>query len=161
MDGGIVMRIEKKYHTQAAKEWEELVLEEEKRKAGLSEKERREEREHLHREADAIIRKTEEMDRDSLSIINRERIKCFSGLSTEAIRMAEILTLDIVVQTDGTLGRVRLSTDCFLINEMCSPTTRKILSNLIKNADDVWMRPEGELIVMEFVFDFLIKVPKE
>ena len=38
--GGIAMRIEKKYHTQAAKEWDELVREEEKRRAGLSEEER-------------------------------------------------------------------------------------------------------------------------
>ena len=33
------MRIEKKYHTQAAKEWDELVREEEKRRASLSEEE--------------------------------------------------------------------------------------------------------------------------
>ncbi len=157
------MRIEKKYHTQVSEEWDELVREEEKRRAGLSEEERLNEQEHLRREADTIIRKAEEMDRDSLHIINQERIKCFSELSTEAIRMAEILTLDIIVWTDGTLGRIQLSTDCFLINinEMCPPVARKILSNLIKNADDVWMRPEGELIVIEFVFDFLIKVPKE
>ena len=156
------MRIEKKYHTQAAKEWDELEREEDNRRASLSEEERLNEQEHLHREADTIIRKAEKMDRDSLHIINNERIKCFSELSTEAIRMAEILTLDIIVRTDGTLGRIRLSTDCFLIiNEMCPPAARKILSNLIKNADDVWMRPEGELLVIEFVFDLLIKVPKE
>ena len=155
------MRIEKKYHTQAAKEWDELVREEEKRRASLSEEERLNEQEHLHREADTIIRKAEKMDRDSLHIINNERIKCFSELSTEAIRMAEILTLDIIVRTDGTLGRIRLSTDCFLINEMCPSAAREILTNLIKSADDVWMRPEGEIIVIEFVFDLLIKVPKE
>ena len=45
------MRIEKKYHTQAAEEWDELVREEEKRRAGLSEEERLNEQEHLHREA--------------------------------------------------------------------------------------------------------------
>ena len=120
------MRIEKKYHTQAAKEWDELVREEEKRRASLSEEERLNEQEHLHREADTIIRKAEKMDRDSLHIINNERIKCFSELSTEAIRMAEILTLDIIVRTDGTLGRIRLSTDCFLIiNEMCPAQEKK------------------------------------
>ena len=75
------MRIEKKYHAQAAEEWDELVREEEKRRAGLSEEERLNEQEHLRREADTIIRKAEEMDRDSLHIINQERIKCFSELA--------------------------------------------------------------------------------
>ena len=95
-----------------------------------------------------------------LPIINQERIKYFLELSAEAIRMAEILTLDITVQTDRAFGRIQLSTDCFLMNEMCPAAARKIVAVLIKSADDVWMRPKGELIVMEFVFDFLMKVPK-
>ena len=148
------MRIEKKYHTQAAKEWDELVREEEKRRAGLSRKNGLMNRNTCTGRRTQIIRKAEKMDRDSLHIINNERIKCFSELSTEAIRMAEILTLDIIVRTDGTLGRIRLSTDCFLINEMCPPAARKILSNLIKNADDVWMRPKGNSSLLNLYLTF-------
>lgn len=155
------MLIVKKYHTEAVREWEQIKREEEERKAGLTERERKEEREQRYNEADAIIRIVEEKDRNSLHIINQERIKWFLELSAEAVRMAEILTLDITARTDGTLGRIQLSTDCFLINEMCPSAAREILTNLIKSADDVWMRPEGEIIVIEFVFDLLIKVPKE
>ena len=135
--------------------------EEEKRRAGLTEKERIAEREQRHREADAIIQRVEETDKNTFCMISQERIKQFLQVSTNAVHMAEMLTLDITVQTDGTLGRIQLSTDCFLVNEMCPKEARIILTDLIKNADDVWMRPEKELIVIEFVFDLLMRVPKE
>ena len=44
------MLIVKKYHTEAVKEWEQIKQEEEKRRAGLTEKERIAEREQRHRE---------------------------------------------------------------------------------------------------------------
>lgn len=155
------MLIVKKYHTEAVKEWEQIKQEEEKRRAGLTEKERITEREQRHREADAIIQRVEETDKNTFRMISQERIKQFLQVSTNAVHMAEMLTLDITVQTNGTLGRIQLSTDCFLVNEMCPKEARIILTDLIKNADDVWMRPEKELIVIEFVFDLLMRVPKE
>ena len=155
------MLIVKKYHTEAVKEWEQIKQEEEKRRAGLTEKERIAEREQRHREADAIIQRVEETDKNTFCMISQERIKQFLQVSTNAVHMAEMLTLDITVQTDGTLGRIQLSTDYVLVNEMCPKEARISLTDLIKNADDVWMRPEKEHIVIEFVFDLLMRVPKE
>ena len=155
------MLIVKKYHTEAVKEWEQIKQEEEKSRAGLTEKERIAEREQRHREADAIIQRVEETDKNTFCMISQERIKQFLQVSTNAVHMAEMLTLDIAVQTDGTLGRIQLSTDYFLVNEMCPNEARIILTDLIKNADDVWMRPEKEHIVIGFVFDLLMRVPKE
>ena len=71
------MLIVKKYHTEAVKEWEQIKQEEEKRRAGLTEKERIAEREQRHREADAIIQRVEETDKNTFCMISQERIKQF------------------------------------------------------------------------------------
>lgn len=51
---------------------------------------------------------------------------CFSYLAMDALRMAEALLLDVTVRTDGTIGRIRLSTDFFVLNEMCPEKARQI-----------------------------------
>ena len=47
--GGLIMLIVKKYHTETVKEWEQIKQEEEKRRAGLTEKEIITEQEQRHR----------------------------------------------------------------------------------------------------------------
>ena len=81
------MLIVKKYHTEAVKEWEQIKQEEEKRRAGLTEKERIAEREQRHREADAIIQRVEETDKNTFRMISQERIKQFLQVSTNAVHI--------------------------------------------------------------------------
>ena len=110
------MLIEKKYHTEAAREMDEIIREEEERKASLSEEERTVEKEEKYAEAEEIIRKVQEAERQNFHIISKEKIKRLSYLAMDALRMAETLLLDVTVRTDGTIGRIRLSTDFFVLN---------------------------------------------
>ena len=131
------MLIEKKYHTEAAREMDEIIREEEERKASLSEEERTAEKEEKYAETEEIIRKVQEAERQNFHIVSKEKIKRFSYLAMDALRMAETLLLDVTVRTDGTIGRIRLSTDFFVltINEQISnfaqtyPTNLKASSN--------------------------------
>ena len=78
--------------------------------------------------------------------------------------MAELLDLDVTIETKGTVGKVRLSTGCFLITRDCPDDVREIMATLIKSADDVWVRKESEdgrdLVAMEFVFNLAMRVEK-
>ncbi len=61
------MLIEKKYHTEAAREMDEIIREEEERKASLSEEERTAEKEEKYAVAEEIIRKVQEAETPELS----------------------------------------------------------------------------------------------
>ena len=94
------MLIEKKYHTEAAREMDEIIREEEERNASLSEAERTAEKEEKYAEAEEIIRKVQEADRQNFHVISQERIKHFSYFAMDVLRMAKDLLLDVTVQTE-------------------------------------------------------------
>ena len=146
------MLIEKKYHTEAAREMDEIIREEEERKASLSEEERTAEKEEKYAETEEIIRKVQEAERQNFHIVSKEKIKRFSYLAMDALRMAETLLLDVTVRTDGTIGRIRLSTDFFVLNEMCPEKARQIFVDMIKSADDFGIYAKDDLVVIEYIF---------
>ena len=154
------MLIEKKYHTEAAREMDEIIREEEERKASLSEEERTAEKEEKYAEAEEIIRKVQETERQNFHIISKEKIKRFSYLAMDALRMAEALLLDVTVRTDGTIGRIRLSTDFFVLNEMCPEKARQIFVDMIKSADDFGIYAKDDLVVIEYIFRLTMTIPK-
>lgn len=154
------MLIEKKYHTEAAREMDEIIREEEERKASLSEVERTAEKEEKYAEAEEIIRKVQEADRQNFHVISQERIKHFSHLAMDVLRMAKALLLDVTVRTDGTIGRIRLSTDFFVLNEMWPEKARKIFVDMIKSADDFGIYAKDDLVVIEYIFHLTMTIPK-
>lgn len=91
---------------------------------------------------------------------SKEKIKRFSYLAMDALRMAETLLLDVTVRTDGTIGRIRLSTDFFVLNEMCPEKARQIFVDMIKSADDFGIYAKDDLVVIEYIFRLTMTIPK-
>lgn len=154
------MYIEKKFHTEAVLEMQRIKREIEEEEAAMTDEERAKQAAENEAEADAIIQSVEEKRRNSYQVINGERLKWFTRLSDCVLQMAEITMLDVVIKTEGTHGKIELRTDYLVLNESCPSDVGETFAVLIKTADDLYMKADGEDVVIECFFNLVDEISK-
>lgn len=163
------MHIERNYHDEAVKLWEEAERDNEERRARLTEAERAKELEQLDREAWDIIKTCEEKNRSTIRVVSPDRMDVFHDISQMALLMAQIGSLNVSITTAGQerpFGRIEFVTDVFMTgvagttNEpnYCSAGIKTILIQLINHSDDMTIDVKDGLLHMEFIFELCVEM---
>ena len=145
------MKIKDRYYSEAQQLWDEI--QEEERKAKLTEQERVKELERNKREVSEIIRKAEERYSMKTRVISSKRLEIFRNISGAALWLAKVMELDIEITTRRDYGNILLSTDTLILNRS-SEDVRQVYESLLHSADEAWIQSVNEVIAMNFRYEF-------
>lgn len=145
------MKIKHRYYSEAQQLWDEI--QEEERKAKLTEQERVKELERNKREVSEIIRKAEERYSMKTRVISSKRLEIFRNISGAALWLAKVMELDIEITTRRDYGNILLSTDTLILNRS-SEDVRQVYESLLHSADEAWIQSVNEVIAMNFRYEF-------
>ncbi|MCD8103483.1 MAG: hypothetical protein LUF35_00415 [Lachnospiraceae bacterium] len=150
------MRIEKNYYSEEAKLWQEAEEELQQEEAFLTEEERAREEQAAQKEAEKIAGEMQEWQRSSFQVIRKERRDRFEELSQEALDLAEMAPMDIIVETEMYSGQIQMKTDALMIEKSSPESMRETLVSLIKESDsfNIFTRADG-LIEFSFFCSFV------
>lgn len=84
-----------------------------------------------------------------------KRTEQFKTIAYLAEIMAEIIFLDILVETDDeTIGKITLSGKGFIFPCVIDHKAKKIFALMIEKADDIAIYNQEEYLTARFIFDF-------
>ncbi|MCC8044406.1 MAG: hypothetical protein LIP12_02765 [Clostridiales bacterium] len=155
------MKIEKKYYSEEARLWREAEEKEQQWEKSATEGEKTKRELFTQMEAEKIISKMQEAQKDSYQMIYRQRVERFQVLGQKAMELAEEAPLDIIVETEKLFGRIQMTADSLMIMESSSVSMRTDLAALIEESESISILPGADgLIEMTFIYPFYSEIKK-
>lgn len=91
---------------------------------------------------DDFMEKFHTMQERTQLIPNPEKIEKFQKLAKKSKVLAEMLSLDLVIEEDERFGRIQMSSPDFMVPAPLDPKARKTLAWLIAEANDISIHSE-------------------
>lgn len=147
------MRIERHYYTESKRELEEAEAEVQKERDAMTEKERLVEERENEAGLKKLMDRMERERRRCKKVRNSEKAEHFKRLAAVGLELAGNIDADIVVESSGEYGSVKLVTGLILFGEPTGNAGKEELLLLLRMADDVLIRPQGEAFEIDLRFD--------
>ncbi len=147
------MRIERHYYTESKRELEEAEAEVRKERDAMTEKERLVEERENEAGLKKLMDRMERERRRCKKVRNSEKAEHFKRLAAVGLELAGNIDADIVVESSGEYGSVKLVTGLILFGEPTGNAGKEELLLLLRMADDVLIRPQGEAFEIDLRFD--------
>ena len=147
------MRIERHYYTESKRELEEAEAEVQKERDAMTEKERLVEERENEAGLKKLMDRMERERRRCKKVRNSEKAEHFKRLAAVGLELAGNIDADIVVESSGEYGSVKLVTGLILFGEPTGNAGKEELLLLLRMADDVLIRPQGEACEIDLRFD--------
>lgn len=155
------MRIEKKYYSEEARLWKEAEAKEQQWEKSATEGEKMQREVLSQMEAEKIVSKMQEAQKDSYQMIYRQRVERFKVLGQKAIELSEEAPMDIIVETEKLFGRIQMSADSLMIMESSSVSMRTDLAALIEESESISILPGADgMIELTFIYPFYTEIKK-
>ncbi|MCD7956674.1 MAG: hypothetical protein LUG93_13210 [Lachnospiraceae bacterium] len=156
------MRIEKKYYTEETRLWRKAEEKEQRWEKSATEGEKAQRDLLSHIEAEKIINKMQEAQKDSYQIIYRQRVERFKILGEKALVLAEQAPMDIIVETETLFGRIVMTADSLMIMESSPVFMRTDFAALIEESESISVLPAADgMIEFTFIYPFYTEIRKE
>lgn len=144
------MRTEKKFYSQMQKRLDEIERQIAARTKEMSETE-------AAAEAKKILKKFDEKMSSGKKILSRQKVRLFRERSDQACKLAENCAADIQVESDmdnRMEGVILISAPGFMFSSGSETEgeSLRILSELIRSADFVYMNAEEDMLVFRFEY---------
>lgn len=149
------MKIERKFYQKQQEEIRQMEKELQEEWEQLSLREQEEERERQTIECQQIINGAEYRERHTIKMPVEKKVQLFKKLAQDAVRFAEDLGLDVLVESDEeTSGRIILKGQMYIIcsSGFRSTDIQQTFINMITEATDFWINTEDGLIKMDLMF---------
>lgn len=154
------MKIEKNFYDIMMQECDKIETEVKHEQSLLSEEEQKRQDERLKKEAQHIIDLANEEMRRTWHVHNARNIQTFTIIYNRVLEFAEANYMNILIETDATTGKIRLTTP-FVYSELFSEKAdRNMLSALIENADDFFFEAKNGLLRLDFYFNLTTPVKR-
>lgn len=142
------MRLEFKYNGEFRKNIKDLENEVKKDAAVRNMKEQQERKCKMRREADLIVQKAKK--EQECFATDAQKLEQFTQLYEKAIRFAEYLHCDIIVESDlSKKGSIRLSFDTLIMDEFTDKIYKEIYLEMLSKADAVYCFVHRDLMQLE------------
>lgn len=152
------MYIKRLYYTEAKKELDEIIMEEDERLANLTDEERKKEESDTDFDLKEIYKRYKK--KQPIKILNEKRIEYFfNDLVTDALDLAKLYFFDIEIKTTNECGIIYLSSEVIAFNTY-SPSALDIYRKLLVTADDIYISSEDNSVYIRFTYDFFDRIPK-
>lgn len=153
------MKIEKNFYDIMMQESDEIEAEIALEESLLSDEERKLQKEKSTQEAQNIINLANEKMRRIWHIHDKQKVKVFTALYELALKFAESNHMNILIETDITVGRIKLYTPFVHFGVFSTPFDKTSLISLIENADSYMIHSENNMLQLNF--DFHLTTPLE
>lgn len=151
------MEIRRHYFT----DWQEELrqLDEEFKRAVMTEEEQKEEDRVMQRRLQDFYARVEKEQSQSARTLDLEKLKFFEEMAKKAIAWAEGVTADLYAGTITQFcGKIEFRTDMILLNEDTPSVYRTYFIKLIETADDVSFYIDGNIYVMDFYYNLYTEI---
>ena len=152
------MKIEKNFYDIMMQESEKIEAEVAYEESLLSEEERILQKEKRSREAQHIMKLANEQMRQTWHVHNARSIQAFTIIYNRALEFAEENFMNILIESDSTTGKIRLTTPFVHSELLKTHGDIKVLTALIENADDFMIESENNLLKLDFYFNLTTAV---
>lgn len=147
------MKIEKYYYTKSKQELDEIKDEIQAKREEMTEEERQAEKQENEISWKKLMDRVELERRRCKKVSNPEKTEYFKELSIIGLELAGKIDADIVVEDDEEHGSIKMVTGLILFGEPTRNAGKEELLLLLRMADDVLIRPQGEAFEIDLRFD--------
>ena len=155
------MKITKRYFDQSQREYEEIERKLELEKQGKTAEELAYEKRMVSEEGKVLFDKIKKAEQNTLFIRNKEKYDHFVMLYKSAIKMAELLGLNVEINTENPYhATIEFETNNLYLVKDVSREYHVLTGMLFAHADDVWIDKKENLIRIIFFFQINDRVQK-
>lgn len=147
------MFIQKKYNTEARHLWDKVEKEIQEENMRLTEAEKTEIKRKNKQELKQIIDSYEEKIRMYDWIPDESKLKRFEEIAKSALWLSREIEADITIDSENNnTGKIILEMEWFIIQENSNLRVKRILCEMIMQANDIQIGCSGSICKMEFSF---------
>ena len=147
------MKIEKYYYTKSKQELDEIEDEIQAKREEMTEEERQAEKQENEISWKKLMDRVAWEQQRRKKVRNSEKAEHFEKLAVIGLELAGKIDADIVVESNEEHGSIKMVAGLILFGEPTRNAGKEKLLLLLRMADDVLIRPQGEAFEIDLRFD--------